>query len=287
MRELVEKMSPKITIVIATYNSAKTLEQSIASVIGQTYSNIELVIIDGGSTDNTRDIIRKYEKSISFWVSENDKGIYDAFNKGVQHATGEYIQFLGSDDSLCESTTIEQVADNLSNDVDILSANVWVVDEKTNFQQLACNSCAIEKRKFDGGMIPHPGMFVRREILLEHPFDITYRIAADYLFFLSCYYNNEYIFKFIDLPIVFFSSCGISSTSKVQLREENERIWKQFNINPKNFEGNKIKRLMKAMLKKIGIFLLLKVFINKYIRKSYVLHKCKWPLCRWCKQKES
>ena len=75
MRELVEKMSPKITIVIATYNSAKTLEQSIASVIGQTYSNIELVIIDGGSADGTIDIIRRYEKFISFWVSENDRNI--------------------------------------------------------------------------------------------------------------------------------------------------------------------------------------------------------------------
>lgn len=274
---------PKITIVIATYNSGKTLTQTLDSVVGQTYPKIELIIIDGGSTDLTLDIINRYKNFISYWVSEPDKGVYDAFNKGVQHATGEYIQFLGSDDSLCEATTIEQVVANLSKEIDILSANVWLVDERTNLQCLLSNSHAIDKKDFDGRMIPHPGMFTRRNLLLKYPFDLTYQIAADYQFFLQCYFDDKK-FLFIDVPVVFFSSCGMSSTNEVKLMEENKRLWEKFNLDlDAQFPNDdSVRHMLKTMLKKAGLFEYVRYIINRYLRQTWVPHNCKWAGCRWC-----
>ena len=91
---------PLISIITVSYNAVKTIEDTIVSVLGQTYSNIEYIIIDGGSTDGTLDIIKKYEDKITYWVSEPDKGIYDAMNKGILKATGDYLFFLGADDKI-------------------------------------------------------------------------------------------------------------------------------------------------------------------------------------------
>ena len=89
-----------ISIITVSYNAVKTIEQTISSVVNQSYSNIEYIIIDGGSTDGTVDIIKKYEDRIAYWVSEPDGGIYDAMNKGIKVATGDYIQIIGADDFL-------------------------------------------------------------------------------------------------------------------------------------------------------------------------------------------
>ena len=89
---------PLITIITVAYNAVKDIENTILSVLNQTYPNIEYIIIDGGSTDGTLDIIKKYEDKISYWVSEPDKGIYDAMNKGIVKANGDYLFFLGADD---------------------------------------------------------------------------------------------------------------------------------------------------------------------------------------------
>lgn len=98
----------KISIITVSYNAAKTIEQTIQSVVNQTYDNIEYIIIDGGSTDGTVDIIKKYEDKIAYWVSEPDKGIYDAMNKGILKASGEYIYFLGADDWLYNESVMER-----------------------------------------------------------------------------------------------------------------------------------------------------------------------------------
>ncbi|MDH5645697.1 MAG: glycosyltransferase, partial [Candidatus Heimdallarchaeota archaeon] len=94
-----DENKPLVTIITAVLNGVDTLERTILSVISQSYTNIEYIIIDGGSTDGTIDIIRKYEHAIDCWVSESDTGIYDAWNKGVRLSNGEWIAFLGADDS--------------------------------------------------------------------------------------------------------------------------------------------------------------------------------------------
>lgn len=272
--------SLKISIITATYNSAFTLEQTILSVVEQTYQDIEYIIIDGGSTDGTVELIKKYGNRIACWVSEPDKGVYDAFNKGVKAATGDYIYFLGADDCLCDVSTIERVAQELyEKNVDILSAAVWLVDEKYRTQNLESGMRA-ETPEYDFSMIPHQGMFVRRELLLKNLFDTSYRIAADYLFFLTCFFNKRVRIKYISLPVAFFSSGGISGEIGKLLEEENSRIREMFNL--PLCSGNKYKLVVKFLLDKIGVLNYLRQKKNNYIRKNWKIHHCEWKICRWC-----
>ena len=121
--------APLISVITVSYNAVTTIEQTILSVINQTYSNIEYIIIDGGSTDGTVDIIRKYADRIAYWVSEPDKGIYDAMNKGTKKANGEYIAFLNSDDwyELDAVSIIAQFADGKNDLYQVLLSYIRMI----------------------------------------------------------------------------------------------------------------------------------------------------------------
>ena len=273
-------LQPKITIITAVYNAEKTLEQTIQSVICQTYSNIEYIIVDGGSKDRTVDLIRKYNDQIAYWVSEPDSGIYDAFNKGVVHATGDYVQFLGSDDCLCDKFVIEKIANQIECDVDILSAGVWVVDETRGLQSLVTGLKATES-DYNHTMIPHQGMFVRRDLLLKYPFDTSYRIAADYLFFLTCYYDKTVQFRYIAFPVAFYSMVGVSSVPSVLLREENNRVRATFGLPARMVCKSYVKEFVKDVLKQLHLFELIRYILDRYIHKTWQPHHCNWQGCRW------
>ncbi len=272
------ELQPKITIITATYNSADTLLQTIESVAGQSYPNIEYIVIDGGSTDGTVDILRQHEADIAYWVSEPDRGIYDAFNKGARHATGDYVQFLGSDDFLCQADTIQHVADQLEDSVDILSGAIWEVDTKRCRQKLHQSILPENREEFDGRMVPHPGMFVRREVLLRYPFDISYRIAADYFFFLTCWRDPDLHFKCFDEPIVYFALDGVSSSAMRQVEAENRRIWASFGIPSPEGKKNSAKNVLRA----IHLYDPLRHLIHVGRHLTWQPHRCAWPSCRWC-----
>lgn len=278
----------KISIITATYNSGKTLEQTISSVVNQTYDNIEYIIIDGGSTDNTIDIIKKYEDKIYYWISEADKGIYDAFNKGVLVATGDYIEFIGSDDCFVSENSIKQIVKNIDNNTDILSANEYVVMEDCCKQYLITNEKAINKSTFKGGMIPHAAMFTKKQLLIDYPFDISYRIAGDTKFFFTCYMNESIKFKYIDLPVVFFSHGGISANMVELSQKEDDRLYDelgwQYRTKDIQMTGkNKIKETIKSVLKFIGILEPLRLFRNRHF--LWEKHHCNNKICRWCGRK--
>ena len=102
------QLQPTFSIITITYNAVRLVEQTLLNVLSQSYPNIEYIVIDGGSTDGTVDIIRRYESGLAYWVSEPDKGIYDAMNKGLQKATGDYVWFINAGDTLCSSDTVHQ-----------------------------------------------------------------------------------------------------------------------------------------------------------------------------------
>ena len=202
-----EKDRPLLSIVTVVFNGERHLEQTIQSVINQTYNNIEYIIIDGGSSDKTIEIIKKYDNKIDFWLSEPDNGIYDAMNKGISLATGEYIELLNADDWLeldaCEIIKnqileehydvyhgIERFIDSNGNNVNLLAGTVFTL----NTQCLAHETC-----------------FIHKSIYEKYKYDINYKSAADYD--LICKLNkNGTSFKFVERILLNFRLDGMSSS---------------------------------------------------------------------------
>ncbi|SFB00618.1 glycosyltransferase family 2 protein [Selenomonas ruminantium] len=279
----------KISIVTATYNSEKTIEQTITSVIRQDYNNIEYIVVDGKSTDDTMKIIGKYAGYGIKWISEEDSGIYDAFNKGIDISTGDYIYFLGSDDALYSKSTITNVVDNLEANIDVLSAAVMVVDGKSGKQYPVFNSHAKSREFFNGRMVPHQGMFCRTELLKKNKFDTKYKIAADYKLFLQLYFDDKVAINFIEEIVAFYADDGISNDYEL-CNYENEMICKELNISFARYNfTNKFKNYVKCVLK--GLRILNFIFkIKKYIGKSisrrfiWEKHTCDNEICRWCRR---
>lgn len=279
----------KISIVTAVYNSEKTIEQTITSVISQDYDNIEYIVIDGKSTDSTMKIVGKYAGYGIKWISEKDSGIYDAFNKGIDISTGDYIYFLGSDDALYSKSTITKVVDNLEANIDVLSAAVMVVDGESGRQHPVFNNHARLKDLFDGRMVPHQGLFCRTELMKKYKFDTKYKIAADYKFFLQLYYDDNVAIKFIDEIVAFFADDGASNDYEL-CSYENEMICKELNISfIRNNLKNKFKSYVKCVLKRLRILnsiFKIKNYIGKSISRSFLWkkHTCDNEKCRWCRR---
>ncbi len=171
-----------ISIVTVSYNAVLTIEQTILSVINQTYPNVEYIIIDGGSTDGTVDIIKKYEDKIAYWVSEPDKGIYDAMNKGVVVATGEWINFMNAGDIFTDGDVIDKLFHQniIINRVGIVFGDTLVVFR--NREKIVRFGDDTHHK-----IMPscHQSIFCRRNLLVSNPFDLRYKIAADYNFFFQ------------------------------------------------------------------------------------------------------
>lgn len=178
----------KISIITSVYNNASTIEDAIKSVLSQTYTNIEYIVVDGASKDGTTEIIKKYENQISKFVSEKDKGIYDGLNKGVDLATGDVIAFLHSDDIYENENVVTDVVKlfKTTNTDSIYGDLVYVDKNDTNkiFRYWKSGEYTF-KKLCNGWMPPHPTFFVKREFYEKYgKFDLSYGIAADYDFML-------------------------------------------------------------------------------------------------------
>lgn len=275
----------KISVVTAAYNAAKTLRQAMESVLLQDYPAVEYIIIDGGSTDGTIDLLRTYSSRLAYWISEPDAGIYDAFNKGIRAASGDYVYFLGADDCLCDSSTLSRVADVLGDTVDIFSGGVYVVNHM-NLERFAGNERACDTSKFDGEMIPHQGMFVKTNILKEHPFDISFRLVGDYNFYLACYFDEAIKFRYVDFPIAYCATDGACGTNGRLYFEECRRVWEKYHMDHllKKYENadcppkpNRFRMMVKSCVQFLGLY-------PWYFRlvHGWRPHHCNNKICRWC-----
>jgi glycosyltransferase involved in cell wall biosynthesis len=182
-------MAPLISIITATFNSERYLENTILSVISQSYPGVEYIIVDGGSTDHTLDIVAKYRHQISKIISEPDDGIYDAFNKGIQVASGDVIYFLNSDDYLYDNDVIAEIANIFIENpgLQFVYGNVLARDEKVNYQYIRGKHFTCEDLK-NGDMPPHPGFFVRRELVEKiGVFSTQYQVFEDFDFVIRCF----------------------------------------------------------------------------------------------------
>lgn len=174
---------PKFSIITVTYNAGAVLEDTIQSVITQTYRNVEYIIVDGGSKDHTLDIINRYREHIHTLVSEPDKGLYDAMNKGIRLATGDYLCFLNAGDELHEDDTLQLMIHSITGTElpDVLYGETAIVDEEGHFLRMRRLSAPenLNWKSFkDGMLVCHQAFFPRRE--LAEPYDLRYRFSADF-----------------------------------------------------------------------------------------------------------
>jgi glycosyltransferase involved in cell wall biosynthesis len=198
---------PTITVITVCFNAEKYLNQTIQSVINQKNVEVEYIVVDGGSTDNTIDIIKRYEPSITQWVSEPDKGIADAMNKGIKLASGDYILFLHADDYFDSDGLLEMALSYLGKAKDIVVFDTIFMTKLGGFRR---HSGEFGKRILFKG-ICHQGVLCKRELLLKlGGFDKSYKICMDYNFFMKAYLNKASSL-YVDDVLTVMRDTGISS----------------------------------------------------------------------------
>lgn len=167
----------KISVITVCYNAVSCIEDTILSVINQTYKELEYIIIDGRSNDGTTEIIKKYSTKITYWISEPDKGIYDAMNKGLHKATGDWINFMNAGDTFAENCTIEQVfsQNNYENIYALYGNAIYLQQYKTELRKAK----SVKSIKYNMP-ITHQAFFVRSNIAKKIKFNTKYKYAADY-----------------------------------------------------------------------------------------------------------
>ena len=207
---------PLVTVITVVFNGAATLEHTICSVIEQAYDNVEHIIIDGGSTDATPDILRKYDDRIDYWVSERDAGIYDAMNKGIALARGDYIGMLNSDDFFASPSALEIIATRLrESKADAVFSCLDIVDpgnlDRVLRKYRISNFSPFMLRI--GVMPPHPTFYCRKSCYEKAgPYRTDYRIAADFEMLVRLLLKHHITWEFIDKTTVRMRSGGLSSS---------------------------------------------------------------------------
>jgi glycosyltransferase involved in cell wall biosynthesis len=219
--------SPVFSIITITYNAAHCLEKTMLSVLSQSYSGIEYLIIDGASTDGTVGLIRQYEAGISFWVSEPDGGLYEAMNKGLQRATGDYIWFLNAGDTLYSGDTVRQIAYLLQKKAvlpDIVYGETVLMSEKGEALGLRRLKTPerLTWRSFRMGMkVSHQSFIVKRTI--APLFDLQYRYSSDFDWCIRCMKEAKTIFN-TRLILSNFLDGGLSTKQRKTSLKERYRI---------------------------------------------------------------
>lgn len=214
---------PLISIIVVVLNRANCFENCIQSILGQSYDNVEFIIIDGGSNDGSLDLLRKYSDKIDYWVSEPDQGLYYAMNKAVGIACGEWLYFIGADDVMlnCLSTVVPQLKNNQS----VYYGDVYGVGSTNRYNG------PFSPYRLQVNGLNHQGMFFPRGIFSAYRYDTKYKFAADFDLNLRCLIEGGYQFVYLHELIAQYNDVdGWSSDGRPVLREFREIIHKRRGI---------------------------------------------------------
>ena len=241
----------KVSIITVTYNSAKYLQDCITSVRMQNYKDIEHIIVDGKSTDDTLKIIRSNSRSISKWISETDRGMYDAINKGIQMATGDIVGVLNSDDMLATADVIRTIADTFDDpNTDSVYGDLVYVDPQ-NTQKIIrfWKGISYKRSRFRYGWMPaHPTFYIRRDLITKYGlYESHYYTAADYEFMARYLYKHKVKACYLDQMIVKMRTGGLSNgnlKSRLRANRRDFLAMKKNNI-PFSFFVSILKPLIK------------------------------------------
>ncbi len=256
-------MQPKITIITVCYNSEETIKDSIDSVVIQSYENIEYLIIDGLSKDNTLDIVNQYKDKIAKVISEKDKGMYDAINKGIKLATGEIIAILNSDDAYFDSNVIQDIVTKMQeNKSDALYADLNYVDRIDTSKVIRYWKSGKYKQGdfFKGWMPPHPAFFVRKKVYDQYgSFNLDLKSAADYELMLRFIHKHQISLSYLERVVVKMRVGGMSNASlmnRLKANREDKKAWEINGLKAKSYT------FLFKPLRKIGQYLNLGTFHN-------------------------
>ncbi len=229
----------KISIITVTYNSAQTLEHTIKSVLSQNYPDLEYIIVDGKSTDNTLHLIEKYRDKISKFISEKDDGLYHAINKGINLATGDIIGIIHADDFYISNNVLTEIAETFTkNKADAVYADLYYVDKNNTDKIIRTWKSGNYKPSgfLWGWMPPHPTFFVKKDCYTKYGlFNTTLRSAADYEIMLRLLFKNKIKVAYLPKFIVKMRVGGQSNASinnRVKANNEDRLAWKLNDIKP-------------------------------------------------------
>ncbi|PXY41995.1 glycosyl transferase [Flavobacterium cheongpyeongense] len=232
-----------ISIITVCYNSSTTIEKTILSVASQTCQTIEYIIIDGNSKDNTLEIIQKHEDKISKWISEPDKGLYDAMNKGIEMATGDLIGILNSDDVFASNTIIQDIVNfHKKNNIEASVGNIVQYKENGKVVRIYSSKYWNPEKLKIGFMPPHPSVFFKRELFNKFGFyESGFKIGGDYELITRFFLKNNITWKYSGITTTAMLFGGVSSSGSDSYRLITKEIQKALYMNNIQFSPYKIK----------------------------------------------
>ncbi len=222
-------MQPVLSIITINYNNALGLERTLKNFTSQEYKNVEYLVIDGGSSDESIAIIDKYKSGITFSISERDTGIYNAMNKGIAKATGEYLLFINSGDELNGTSAIKNVIHEL-HDTDLITCNLLLIADKSETVKHYPENPTFQYFLTDS--FPHPATFIRKNLFsLTNGYDENYKIVSDWAFFMIALFRFNATHKHLSVTLSCFYMDGISTSEqnrKLVAKEKAHFISEQF-----------------------------------------------------------
>lgn len=222
MANLKTKPNPLITVVTVCYNSVDMIEKTLKSVIEQSYSNKEYVVIDGASTDGTKKIVERYIDSIDFFMSESDNGIYHAMNKAVGVAKGEWTVFMNAGDVFVDNAVLEKANYSLSATIDVLYGDILT----SRNAELVLKEAPSEIKSMHRMPFCHQAVFTRTSLLRSFPFDEKYKMSADFKLYKQLNRENA-TFRRLPLPITIYDRTGLSNSQRARGLGENIAVIKE------------------------------------------------------------
>lgn len=211
----------RYSIITINYNDKEGLSRTIKSVINQTSKDFEYIVIDGGSTDGSVDIIKQNADHINYWVSEKDKGVYNAMNKGIAQAKGDYLVFMNAGDCFHTPDILELMCDYQE---DIICGKVFKGNTTIPSGHYKPTITLVDLMR---GSLPHQAMFIRRELMVKHPYDENYKILSDWKFCIQALVFDNCTFRNSDVVVADYDISGISTNSNGLLAKERDFILKE------------------------------------------------------------
>ena len=240
-----------ISIVTVVWNAKDLIERTILSVLGQTYNEVEFIVIDGGSTDGTLDVVRRYDTKIDYWTSEPDKGIYDAMNKGVDRAGGEWVLFLNAGDVFCDSEVLKNVVQDIPPDAEVVYGG-HQEDYEGGYRSIRTAGPISDLWK--GMIFSHQAMLVKTSLIKRYKFNVASRIAADYEFIYSLYQQRRRFHR-SQIVISRVLADGFSASRNLRLTLDQWRIARNYTDQPVMIDLYHLTKLagvcIKNLLKKV------------------------------------